>query len=59
MGLNVRIYNIVSDGNYVIRYKSGNNPYPVETDSSFTTVGTYTTSTTTVTIEDLEFDTQY
>lgn len=59
MGLNVKLYNIVSDGSYVIRYKSGNNPYPVETDSSFTTVGTYTTSTTSVTIEDLEFDTQY
>ena len=59
MGLNVRIYNIVSDGNYILRYKSGDNPYPVETDSSFTTVGTYTTSTTTVEIEDLEFDTQY
>lgn len=59
MGLNIRIYNIVSDGSYVIRYKSGSNPYPVETDSSFTTVGTYNTTVDTVTIENLEFDTQY
>jgi hypothetical protein len=59
MGLNVRIYNINSNGNYTIRYKSGNNPYPVETDSTFTLLGSYATSVTEVTISGLTFDTQY
>jgi hypothetical protein len=59
MGLNVRIYNIISNGNYTIRYKSGNNPYPVETNSTFTLLGSYTPSTTEVTISGLTFDTQY
>jgi hypothetical protein len=59
MGLNVKIYNIISNGNYTIRYKSGNNPYPVETDSTFTLLGSYTPSTTEVTISGLTFDTQY
>jgi hypothetical protein len=59
MGLNVKIYNIVSNGNYTIRYKSGNNPYPVETNSTFTLLGSYTPSTTEVTISGLTFDTQY
>lgn len=59
MGLNVRIYNIISNGNYTVRYKSGNNPYPVETDSTFTLLGSYTPSTTEITISGLTFDTQY
>lgn len=59
MGLNVKIYNIISNGNYTIRYKSGNNPYPVETNSTFTLLGSYTPSTTEVTISGLTFDTQY
>ena len=59
MGLNVRIYNIISNGNYTIRYKSGNNPYPVETNSTFTLLGSYTPSTTEITISGLTFDTQY
>mgnify|MGYP000211112001 CR=1 FL=1 len=59
MGLNVRIYNIISNGNYTIRYKSGNNPYPVETDSTFTLLGSYTPSTTEITISGLTFDTHY
>jgi hypothetical protein len=59
MGLNVRIYDIISNGNYTVRYKSGNNPYPVETDSTFTSMGSYTPSTTEITISGLTFDTQY
>lgn len=59
MGLNVRIYNIISNGDYTVRYKSGNNPYPVETDSTFTLLGSYTPSTTEITISGLTFDTQY
>ena len=59
MGLNVRIYNIISNGNYTIRYKSGNNPYPVETDSTFTLLGSYTPATTEITISGLTFDTHY
>lgn len=59
MGLNVRIYNIISNGNYTVRYKSGNNPYPVETNSTFTLLGSYTPSTTEITISGLTFDTQY
>ena len=59
MGLNIRIYNIISNGNYTIRYKSGNNPYPVETDSTFTLLGSYTPLTTEITISGLTFDTHY
>ena len=59
MGLTILIYNIVSEGNYTIRYKSGDGPYPANTDSTFTLVGTYTSSTTQIELPDLEFDTQY
>ena len=40
MGLNVKIYNIVSDGSFSIRYKSGESPYPETIDSSFTLLNT-------------------
>ena len=59
MGLNVRIYNIVSDGIFEIRYKSGDSPYPTYDDTTFILKGTFVNGTTTVTIEDLEFDTHY
>lgn len=58
MGLNVRLYNIVSDGNYSIRYKSGDSPYPETNDSTFTLYNTGLTATT-ITISGLSFDTQY
>ena len=58
MGLNVRLYNITNDGNYSIRYKSGDSPYPETNDSTFTLYNTGLTATT-ITISGLSFDTQY
>lgn len=58
MGLNVKIYNIVSDGSFSIRYKSGESPYPETIDSSFTLLNTGLTVNN-ITISGLSFDTQY
>ena len=58
MGLNVRIYDIVSDGPYSIRYKSGANPYPEYDNTTFTLYGTGLTATT-IELTGLTFDTQY
>jgi hypothetical protein len=58
MGLNVRLYNIVSDGPYTLRYKTGASPYPETTDSTFTLFNTGLTSNE-VTISGLSFNTQY
>ena len=58
MGLNVKIYNIVSDGSFSIRYKSGESPYPETVDSSFTLLNTGLTVNN-ITISGLSFDTQY
>jgi len=58
MGLNVRIYNIVYDNTYSLRYKSGDYPYPENIDSTFTLYGTGLTNST-ITLSGLSFDTQY
>ena len=58
MGLNVRLYNIVSDGPYTIRYKSGVNPWPEYDNTTFTLHASGLTSST-VEISGLTFDTQY
>lgn len=58
MGLNVRIYDIVSDGPYSIRYKSGANPYPEYDNTTFTLYGTGLTATS-IELTGLTFDTQY
>jgi hypothetical protein len=58
MGLNVRIYNIVSNGPFSIRYKSGDYPYPENVDSTFNLYGINLTGNT-VTLSGLTFDTQY
>ena len=58
MGLNIRLYNIISDGPYSIRYKSGENPWPEYNDSTFTTYGTGLTASS-IEITGLTFDTQY
>jgi hypothetical protein len=58
MGLNVRIYDIVSDGPYSIRYKSGSNPWPEYDNTTFTLYGTGLTATT-IELTGLTFDTQY
>jgi hypothetical protein len=58
MGLNVRIYDIVSDGPYSIRYKSGSNPWPEYDNTSFTLYGTGLTATS-IELTGLTFDTQY
>ena len=58
MGLNVRIYDIVSDGPYSIRYKSGANPYPEYDDTTFTLYGTGLNATS-IELTGLTFDTQY
>lgn len=58
MGLNVRIYDIVSDGPYSIRYKSGSNPWPEYDDTTFTLYGTGLTATS-IELTGLTFDTQY
>lgn len=58
MGLNVRLYNIVSNGPYTLRYKTGTSPYPETTDSTFTLFNTGLTSNQ-VTISGLSFNTQY
>lgn len=58
MGLNVRLYNIVSDGPYSIRYKSGANPWPEYDNTTFTLHASGLTSST-VEITGLTFDTQY
>lgn len=58
MGLNVRLYNIVSDGPYTLRYKTGTSPYPETTDLTFTLFNTGLTSNE-VTFSGLSFNTQY
>ena len=58
MGLNVRIYDIVSDGPYSIRYKIGSNPWPEYDNTTFTLYGTGLTATT-IELTGLTFDTQY
>ena len=58
MGLNVKLYNIISDGSYSVRYKSGNYPYPETIDSTFTFYGSGLTDAS-ITISGLTFDTQY
>lgn len=58
MGLNVKLYNIVFDGPYTLRYKTGASPYPETTDSTFTLFNTGLTSNE-VTISGLSFNTQY
>lgn len=58
MGLNIKLYNIVSDGSYTIRYKTGNYPYPETIDSTFTFYGSGLTDSSIV-ITGLTFDTQY
>jgi len=58
MGLNVRLYNIINDGTYSIRYKSGDSPYPETNNSTFTLYATGLTLTA-VTITNLSFNTQY
>jgi hypothetical protein len=58
MGLNVKLYNIISDGSYSIRYKSGDYPYPETIDSTFTFYGSGLTDAS-ITISGLTFDTQY
>lgn len=58
MGLNVKLYNIISDGSYSVRYKSGDYPYPETIDSTFTFYGSGLTDAS-ITISGLTFDTQY
>lgn len=58
MGLNVKIYNIVYDNTYSLRYKSGDYPYPENIDSTFTLYGTGLTNSS-ITLSGLSFDTQY
>lgn len=58
MGLNIKLYNIVSSGTYSIRYKSGDYPYPETVNSTFTLYGTGLTDSS-ITLTGLTFDTQY
>lgn len=58
MSLNIRLFNIVSNGTYAIRYKEGDYPYPETIDSTFTLVGTNLIDDN-LTISGLTFDTQY
>lgn len=58
MGLNIKIYNIVYDNTYSLRYKSGDYPYPENIDSTFILFGTGLTSSS-ITLSGLSFDTQY
>jgi hypothetical protein len=58
MGLNIRLYNIISDGTYSVRYKSGVNPYPEYDNTTFTLYGTGLTVSS-IELTNLNFDTQY
>jgi hypothetical protein len=58
MSLNIRLFNIVTDGSYSIRYKTGNYPYPETNDSTFTLFGTNLNDSE-ITISGVTFDTQY
>jgi hypothetical protein len=58
MSLNIRLFNIISNGSYTVRYKEGDYPYPETIDSTFTLFGTNLTDNE-LTITGLTFDTQY
>jgi len=58
MGLNIKLYNIITDGSYSLRYKTGDYPYPETVDSTFTFYGSGLTDSSIV-ITGLTFDTQY
>lgn len=53
----VRIKNITCAHGFSVSYKTGNVPYPL--DSGFSTPTNYSVGTSTVLLQNLQFDTQY
>ena len=58
MALKVKLYNIINDGPYSIRYKTGTNPYPEYDDTTYTLYGTGLTDPSVI-LTGLSFNTQY
>ena len=58
MGLNVKLYDIINDGPYSIRYKTGTNPYPEYDNTTYTLYGTGLTNPSII-LTGMSFDTQY
>jgi len=58
MGLKIRLFNIVSNNTYTLRYKSGASAWPEYDDTTFILYNTGLTSST-IEIDNLMFDTQY
>jgi hypothetical protein len=59
MSLKVTLYNIECENDYILRYKSGSSAYKINDNNSFNLVGQYDSTNTTVTINNLDFNTQY
>ncbi len=58
MGLNVKLYDIINDGPYSIRYKTGTNPYPEYDNTTYTLYGTGLTNPSII-LTGMSFNTQY
>jgi hypothetical protein len=58
MSLKVKLYNIINDGPYSIRYKTGTNPYPEYDNTTYTLYGTGLTDPSVI-LTGLSFNTQY